>query len=368
MANKKKKNNKSIRVLGVLIGALFLIWLALTCLDGESIPVDSSLVTGSEEQNPVGQQTINNVDNTEQAGENNFINNETENQMENQAVENEVTEPDETESEVSTGEIDEPDEGTEESDEPETEGQGDASSESVDSELDPSTLSNTSINWSYGPNTEHKPPVGYTEGVDIAKYDAYYLVKTDDKVIFLTFDAGYDLGFTSKILDALKANDVQAIFFVTKSFIRDHLDLAKRMKEEGHLVGNHSVSHPEFPTLSDDQVADEIEETARYFEEMTGYKMDPFFRPPQGKFSERTLYLTKNLGYKTIFWSLAYRDWETDNQKGKEYAYNFLMQYHHAGAIPLLHVVSQSNADAMDSIIKGLKEEGYQFGSAYEIE
>ena len=140
------------------------------------------------------------------------------------------------------------------------------------------------------------------------------------------------------------------------------------MKQEGHIVGNHTVTHPSMPSLTDDEVIYEIEETAKYFEEVTGYTMDPFIRPPMGEYSERTLYLTRKLGYRTIFWSLNYKDWDVNNQPGAEYAYNHVMENYHPGAIPLLHAVSESNTEALDDIIKALKEQGYRFGNLYEVE
>ncbi|WP_304942069.1 polysaccharide deacetylase family protein, partial [Vallitalea guaymasensis] len=174
--------------------------------------------------------------------------------------------------------------------------------------------------------------------------------------------------YTPTILDTLKANDVKATFFVTKPFIENNAELAKRMKDEGHIVGNHTVHHKRMYELTDDEIKYEIEETARYFEEMTGYKMDTFFRPPEGAYSERSLYLTGQLGYKTIFWSMAYADWDRNNQKGKEYAYNHVINNAHPGMISLLHAVSSSNTEALDDIIKTLKEQGYRFGNLYEIE
>lgn len=235
------------------------------------------------------------------------------------------------------------------------------------SNIDATALSNKSYSWSWKRNKEHKRPVAYNK-FDIKPYDAYYVMDTDEKVIYLTMDEGYENGYTPMILDTLKANDVTAAFFVTKPFIENNLELAKRMKEEGHIVANHTVNHKKMPTLSDEKVKYEIEETEAYFEEVTGYKMDKFFRPPSGEYSERTLYLTQQLGYKTMFWSLAYADWDREKQLGKEYALNHVLENAHPGMMPLLHAVSSSNAEALDDIIKQLKEQGYRFGSLYEVE
>lgn len=165
----------------------------------------------------------------------------------------------------------------------------------------------------------------------------------------------------------MKANDVKAAFFLTGDFIKRESDLCKRMVEEGHIVGNHSVNHPSMQDLSDEEIVYEIEENAKSFKESTGYEMDKFFRPPKGEFSARVLDIAKQLNYKTIFWSLAYVDWNVDNQPGKEAAYKHVMDNYHNGGIFLLHAVSQSNAEALDDIIKSLKAEGYTFASLEDL-
>ena len=233
--------------------------------------------------------------------------------------------------------------------------------------IDGKVLSNERKSWWFSRNTENKRPTAQRD-MNIAQYDAHYVVETDEKVIYLTFDEGYELGLTPKILDVLKENNVHAAFFVTKPYIQSNPELVMRMIEEGHLVANHSVTHKSMPTLTDEQVIWEIKETERYFEEVTGHKMDPFFRPPMGEYSERVLYLTQREGYKTIFWSIAYRDWVVNDQPGVEFVYNHFLSNHHPGAIPLLHAVSKSNTDALDSVLKAMLELGYRFGSLYEIE
>ena len=226
---------------------------------------------------------------------------------------------------------------------------------------------NTCIGWSFKRNSDHLPTLGYNRNVNLSLYNAYYLGDTSEKIIYLTFDEGYEYGFTPAILDTLKENDVKACFFLTKAFIKSHPELAKRIKEEGHIAGNHTVTHPSLPSKNDDDIVYELEETARYYKEMTGYDMDMFLRPPMGEFSERTLDISNQLGYKTIFWSLAYKDYDVNNQPGKEYAYQHVMNNYHPGGIFLLHAVSQSNTEALDDIIKGLKAEGYTFKSLYDL-
>lgn len=227
-------------------------------------------------------------------------------------------------------------------------------------------LSNEKNSWSFRRNNEHLRPMGYTS-IDIEKYDAYYVEETEEKVIYLTFDEGYEYGFTPAILDTLKEKDVHAAFFVTKPYIESNQDLVIRMKEEGHLVTNHSVTHQSMPDLTDEEVIWELKETERYFEEVTGYTMDPFFRPPMGEYSERVLYLTKEEGYKTVFWSIAYMDWLVDDQPGVDYVYNHFLDNHHKGAIPLLHAVSESNTEALGDVIDAMRDKGYRFGSLYEL-
>ena len=220
--------------------------------------------------------------------------------------------------------------------------------------------------WWFSRNTTKTPPSAQMD-INISQYDAYYLGDVSRKVIYLTFDEGYENGCTSQILDTLKANDVPAAFFVTKSYIQSESELVKRMVNEGHVVGNHSVTHPDLTTLTDEQIAQEINGCAEYFKEVTGQDMPPFFRPPEGVYSIRTLEKTQELGYKTIFWSFAYRDWVTDDQPGKEAAFNNIINYSHNGCIMLLHAVSESNTQALDSAIKELKAQGYTFESLYRL-
>lgn len=248
--------------------------------------------------------------------------------------------------------------------------------DNFDYTMDTTQFEDNELFWSFRRNTDHTPVVGYTEGVDFPFFDAFYLVPTEEKVVYLTFDEGYENGFTSKILDILKDNYVQAAFFVTGPYIESQPELVKRMKDEGHVVGNHSVSHYDgssgdgtaFYDISNEEVVAEITGVADLMLEHTGYPIDLFFRPPALLFNERTLYLTRQQGYKSIFTSMMYQDWYVDNQPGKEVAYEHVMTNYHPGAIILLHAVSESNTEALDDIIKGLKAEGYRFGSLYEIE
>lgn len=221
--------------------------------------------------------------------------------------------------------------------------------------------------WWLKRNENHQIPE-VSDYIDLSKYDAYYVnPKCKKKKIFLTFDCGYENGFTPKILDVLKKQKIVAAFFVTKPFIREGRELVRRMKKEGHIVGNHTVHHRSMPTLSDRDNKQEIIDCAEYCKEATGYEMDHFIRPPMGEYNEKTLKLTKSMGYKTIFWSMAYVDFDVNKQPGKQYVVEHFKKYTHNGAIPLMHNVSQSNAEALDEVITNLKKEGYQFESLKKL-
>ncbi len=228
-------------------------------------------------------------------------------------------------------------------------------------------LSNTKYGWYYKPNKEHKTP-SVKAGIDYKKYSTYYVGNTNEKVIYLTFDEGYENGYSSKILDVLKDKQVKAAFFVTESYIRQNPELIKRMQAEGHIVGNHSVRHLSSPNLSDNEFSAELNNTAATYKQITGFDMPKVFRPPMGEYSERTLALAHNIGYKTVFWSFAYRDWLTDDQPGKAVSYNTVMERYHNGAILLLHAVSSSNTEALPQIIDSLREKGYSFGTLNNLQ
>lgn len=228
-------------------------------------------------------------------------------------------------------------------------------------------ISNTFESWWFKRNEDHTPS-GCQEDFDISQYRAYYVNQdATDNVIYLTFDCGYENGYTPQILDALKEQDVHAIFFVTQYFIEQNPDLIIRMKEEGHLVGNHTNHHPSLPELSIEEQKEEIISCAEYMKEATGYDMDPYIRPPKGEYSERTLQLCEDLGYCTVFWSMAYLDYEVDNQPSPEYVVQHFEKYCHPGAVPLLHNVSSANAQALPQVIENLKQAGYRFGTVDEF-
>ncbi len=231
---------------------------------------------------------------------------------------------------------------------------------------DYSAYDNTLYAWWFKRNDNHEQS-GCQEDFDILQYDAHYTVPVSDKRIYITFDCGYENGFTADMLDVLKEEEVTAAFFVTQTFIRDNVELVKRMKEEGHLVCNHTVTHPSMPSKSVEEQKKELLDCENYMKEATGYEMDLFYRPPKGEYSQCSLQVAKDLGYTTVFWSMAYLDYDVNNQPSKEHVIEHFKKYYHPGAIPLLHNVSQANHDALQQVIQDLKQEGYEFGSLYDL-
>ncbi len=200
-------------------------------------------------------------------------------------------------------------------------------------------------------------------------YDARYVGGTGEKVVYLTFDEGYENGFTGRILDELLAADVEAAFFVTGDYVRDNPDLVRRMVAEGHVVGNHTDSHPSLPSLAGDADAfrRELTVTEKAFRRATGSAMARLLRPPMGEYSARSLCLTRRFGYATVFWSFAHRDWLVDDQPSVKTTVKRVLAGSHKGAIYLLHAVSRSNAEALPAIIAGLRAQGYRLGSLAEL-
>lgn len=223
-------------------------------------------------------------------------------------------------------------------------------------------LSNEAIHWGFSKSKNHEPPsAGKEWDALLAKYDAFYLGNPREKAIYLTFDNGYENGYTEKILDVLKEKHVPATFFVTGHYLETAPDLVKRMAKEGHIVGNHSWHHPDLTTVSDERLRAELEAVRKKTEELTGQKGMMYLRPPRGIFSERTMAIARELGYYHVFWSLAFVDWHIDRQKGWKYAYDQIMSQVHPGAVILLHTVSKDNADALAKVIDDLRKQGYTF-------
>ena len=227
--------------------------------------------------------------------------------------------------------------------------------------------SNKKIEWGIQRKNSHEQPDLGAKNTDlINKYNGMALGNKDKKYIYLTFDLGYEAGYTSKILDALKQNNVKGTFFVTAHYVNTASDLVKRMIDEGHIVGNHTVNHKSMPSLSDDELTTEVMKLHQVIYEKYNYEMK-YMRPPKGEFSERTLSLCEKLGYKTVMWSFAYVDWEENKQPSEEEAMQKIIPNLHNGEIMLLHATSKTNADIMDKMIKRVQEEGYEFRSLEEF-
>ena len=223
-------------------------------------------------------------------------------------------------------------------------------------------------NWGLSFQTEGEAPVGNASVADLAQYDAYYLGDTSKKVIYLTFDCGYENGYTEKILDALKKHQAPAAFFVVGNMIETAPDIICRMVEEGHIVGNHTYHHPDMSAISDQAAFQkELDDLAALYRETTGQELPKFYRPPQGKYSEENLRQAQALGYKTVFWSLAYVDWYVDNQPTAEQAYAKLLPRIHDGAIVLLHSTSRTNAEILDDLLTKWEDMGYTFASLEDL-
>lgn len=219
-----------------------------------------------------------------------------------------------------------------------------------------------SHSWGFRRNSEHRAPEINSEMANLLdKYQALYVVPGEENRIYLTFDAGYEQGYTATILDILKDKQVPAAFFITGHYLQTQPELVKRMKAEGHLVCNHTVNHPDLSTVSQEKFAREINGLDSAFAELTGQKLDPYLRPPMGIFSEQSLYWAREMGYTTVLWSLAFADWDPAKQPGADFSFRQVVDNIHPGAIILLHAVSQSDTEALPSIIEELRRQGYAF-------
>ena len=207
-------------------------------------------------------------------------------------------------------------------------------------------------------------PQGNVGAETLKEFDAYYIGNTDEKTIYLTFDAGYENGYTKTILDVLKKHEVKATFFLVEHYMKTAPELVLRMADEGHIVANHTASHPDMSTLtSAEALRAELTPVEVKYREITGRDMIKLYRPPQGKFSELNLRHAQQLGYTTVFWSLAYVDWNTAKQPDPKSAIQKLNARIHNGAIVLLHSTSATNAAILDELIRGWKDMGYTVGS-----
>ncbi len=222
--------------------------------------------------------------------------------------------------------------------------------------------------WGLSFQEEGKTPVASASPTILAQFDAAFVGNTDEKVLYLTFDAGYENGCTAQILDVLKDHHVPAAFFLVGNYLQQEPELVKRMTDEGHTVGNHTWSHPDMSKITDrDAFARELGQVEDLYQEVTGQAMPKYYRPPQGVYSEEDLKLARELGYKTVFWSLAYVDWNNDAQPTAEEAFSKLIPRTHNGAVVLLHSPTNTNAAHLDELLTPGEDQGYRFGTLDEL-
>ncbi len=228
-------------------------------------------------------------------------------------------------------------------------------------------LSNKCIGWGIKRAENHEQPdLGSTNKALIEKYGGIAMGNKDNKNVYLTFDMGYEAGYTAKILNALKTNKIKACFFITAHYLNTQPDLVQRMIDEGHTLGNHTVNHKSLPALSDEEMKEEIQRLHTAVFEKTGYDMK-YIRPPKGEYSQKVLAVCRKLGYTTVMWSLAYDDWDENKQGRENYGKEKILGNIHPGAVILLHATSKDNSNILDSCIKEIKKMGYEFKSLDEF-
>lgn len=225
-----------------------------------------------------------------------------------------------------------------------------------------------SENWGLGFGKEGQKPTGNATSEELKKYNAYFCGEGEEKVIYLTFDCGYENGNTEPILDALKKHNAPATFFVVGHFLESAPEIVKRMVAEGHSVGNHTYHHPDMSKISDKaSFQKEMGDVEKLFKELTDTELAMYYRPPQGKYNISNLEMAKEEGYATFFWSLAYVDWNQDDQPSHEEAFEKLTGRIHPGAIVLLHSTSKTNGEIMDELLTKWEEMGYSFRPLSEL-
>ena len=230
------------------------------------------------------------------------------------------------------------------------------------------SLSNKKIGWGIKRADNHaQPDVGAKNKEILDKYEGYCLGNNISKKIYLTFDAGYEAGYTEKILEVLKQNDVKACFFITAHYVNTKPELVQKMIDEGHIIGNHTVNHKSMPDINLETIKKEVMDLHTSIYQKFGYEMK-YIRPPKGEYSERTVAYTNTLGYKTIMWSFAYDDWDENKQGRESYGKDKILKNVHNGEIMLLHSTSKDNANILDECIKETKKMGYEFKSLDEFE
>ena len=229
----------------------------------------------------------------------------------------------------------------------------------------------TPYNWFVQNNDNHTPPILHPNFSFAEKYDFYYLnhnAKSDDTVVYLTFDAGYENGNVAKVLDALDKHGVKGTFFILENLVRRSPELVERMANGGHLVCNHTATHPDMSTITDITLFEkQLTRLEKAYCELTGKEMPKIYRPPQGRFSEENLAFTDKLGYKTLLWSFAYADWDNNKQPDPEKALDKILSHLHSGEVMLLHPTSATNAAIMDRLLTEIEKRGYRIGCIEEL-
>jgi peptidoglycan-N-acetylmuramic acid deacetylase len=227
-----------------------------------------------------------------------------------------------------------------------------------------STVNTKTLSWYYIRNNQHQYPAINKDIKElIDQNQAIYLIPNESKRIYLSFDCGYELGYTQRILDTLASKQVKAAFFITGQYIKTQPELVKRMRADGHLVCNHSYNHPDLSTLDQTKLTQEITVLENSYRDLTGFEMDKYLRPPMGNYNANSLKWTKDLGYTTVFWSMAWKDWDPQQQPGADFVYQHVIANIHPGAIILMHAVSQSDTEALDKVITELQAQGYVFST-----
>ena len=220
--------------------------------------------------------------------------------------------------------------------------------------------------WGLSYQTEGAPPSGPLDAKSLAGLGAAYVGDSTQPVLYLTFDAGYENGCTARILDTLAKHDVKAAFFLVGHYMQTNADLVRRMAAEGHTVANHTMHHPDMSTRTGTDFEQELRDLEVLYRDVTGQELAKFYRPPQGVYSEENLKQAQAMGYRTVFWSLAYVDWQ-DTQPTREQAFGKLIPRTHNGAVILLHSTSQTNAEILDELLTKWEEMGYRFGTLEEL-
>ncbi len=226
----------------------------------------------------------------------------------------------------------------------------------------------TAFSWGLSFPQAGQPPRIDASASELSRYGAAYLGNTNEKVIYLTFDAGYENGCTEKILDALKKHNVPAAFFLVGNYIQKNPDLVRRMVNEGHIVGNHTMHHPDMSKIADKAAFQkELADLEGCFQTVTGKELPKFYRPPQGNYSTENLKMAQEMGYRTVFWSLAYVDWKNDAQPDAAAAMQKVLSRTHNGAVVLLHSTSETNANILDALLTAWEQQGYRFAPITEL-